>query len=71
LTVDLRWMNGNAVESFISAAHAGRFVLRPPPGRKIAAITLAGKASVLDRGNADSLVCVRLAAGKRYRLSFA
>jgi alpha-L-fucosidase 2 len=71
LTVDLRWVNGNAVESFIIAAHDGRFILRPPPGRTIAAITLAGRAGVLDRGNADSSVAVELAAGKRYRLTFA
>ncbi|HWX34288.1 MAG TPA: glycoside hydrolase family 95 protein, partial [Steroidobacteraceae bacterium] len=32
LTVDLRWLNGKAVEAFIVADNSGDFVLRAPPG---------------------------------------
>ena len=70
LTVDLRWMNGKAVEGFVVAARAGRFVLRAPPGQKIAAITVAGRPNALDQREAGS-VQVTLAAGQRYRLAFA
>jgi alpha-L-fucosidase 2 len=70
LTVDLRWMNGNAVEGFIVADRAGRFVLRAPPGQKIAAITSSGESNALDQQTGES-VYVTLAAEQRYRLAFA
>ena len=68
LTVDLRWMNGKAVEGFIVAARAGAFVLRAPPGQTIAAIVAEGS-NVLDQQKADA-VHVTLARGRRYRLAF-
>jgi alpha-L-fucosidase 2 len=62
LTVDIRWKDGKAVEAIIAAVHAGRFVLRAPPGQKIAVSP--------DRPTAES-VQVTLAAGRRYRVAFA
>jgi alpha-L-fucosidase 2 len=70
MTVDMRWLDGKAVEAFIVADRGGGFILRAPPGQKIAAITLAGKSPALDQVNPDS-VRVTLAAGRRYELAFA
>jgi alpha-L-fucosidase 2 len=70
LTVDLRWLHGKAAEAFIVADRAGGFVLRAPPGQKIAAVSLAGRSQALDQLKPD-LVRVTLAAGRRYELAFA
>jgi alpha-L-fucosidase 2 len=70
LTVDIRWADGKAVEAFIAAAHAGRFVFRAPPRQSIAAATSDGNSAALGRQTADS-VQLAMAAGQRYRLTFA
>ena len=62
MTVDLRWMNGRAVEGLIAAAHAGRFVLRAPPRQKLAVVPLSEMAESVQ---------ITVGGGRRYRLAFA